>query len=178
MAIIQCPECGGKVSDKAPACIHCGYPFKEYQVKKMWFCSGCGRENAFESIFCGYCGKAFVEGVEENNSLPIISSGDHGVDLMDFKNSLDMSNDREMVRSEGEYIYQQRQFEEQQRQYQAQAKCPRCGSTSLSGFKQGFGIGKAVTGVVLFGGLGVLAGGINSNKTIVTCLKCGYKFKL
>ena len=29
MALIQCPECGGKVSDKATACIHCGYPLNE-----------------------------------------------------------------------------------------------------------------------------------------------------
>lgn len=27
MALIKCPECGKDVSDKAPACIHCGYPF-------------------------------------------------------------------------------------------------------------------------------------------------------
>lgn len=26
MALIQCPECGKDVSDKAPACIHCGNP--------------------------------------------------------------------------------------------------------------------------------------------------------
>ena len=29
MALIKCPECGGQVSDKAPACIHCGYPLQE-----------------------------------------------------------------------------------------------------------------------------------------------------
>ncbi len=29
MAIIKCPECGKDVSDKAEACIHCGYPLKE-----------------------------------------------------------------------------------------------------------------------------------------------------
>lgn len=28
MALIKCPECGGQVSDKAEACIHCGYPLK------------------------------------------------------------------------------------------------------------------------------------------------------
>lgn len=27
MALIKCPECGREVSDKAPACPHCGYPF-------------------------------------------------------------------------------------------------------------------------------------------------------
>lgn len=26
MALITCPECGNQVSDKASACIHCGYP--------------------------------------------------------------------------------------------------------------------------------------------------------
>lgn len=26
MALITCPECGGKISDKCNACIHCGYP--------------------------------------------------------------------------------------------------------------------------------------------------------
>ncbi|MBR2343197.1 MAG: zinc ribbon domain-containing protein [Clostridia bacterium] len=26
MALIKCPECGKEVSDKASACIHCGYP--------------------------------------------------------------------------------------------------------------------------------------------------------
>lgn len=29
MALIVCPECGGTVSDKAKACIHCGYPIQE-----------------------------------------------------------------------------------------------------------------------------------------------------
>lgn len=26
MALIECPECGGQVSDRAPACPHCGVP--------------------------------------------------------------------------------------------------------------------------------------------------------
>ena len=29
MALITCPECGKQISDKAPACIHCGYPMQE-----------------------------------------------------------------------------------------------------------------------------------------------------
>lgn len=31
MALIKCPECGREVSDKAPACIHCGYPLAQPQ---------------------------------------------------------------------------------------------------------------------------------------------------
>lgn len=32
MALIKCPECGGQISDKAPACIHCGCPASEFPV--------------------------------------------------------------------------------------------------------------------------------------------------
>lgn len=35
MALIKCPECGGNVSDKAPACIHCGYPLSLLNAKKQ-----------------------------------------------------------------------------------------------------------------------------------------------
>ena len=29
MALIKCPECGKDISDRAPVCIHCGYPVAE-----------------------------------------------------------------------------------------------------------------------------------------------------
>lgn len=60
-----------------------------------------------------------------------------------------------------------------------QAKCPRCGSTSLSANKKGFGMGKAVVGTLAFGVIGgALAGSIGAKKIEVTCLKCGKKFKV
>ena len=36
MALINCPECKNKVSDKANACPHCGFPIEEYlnNIKK------------------------------------------------------------------------------------------------------------------------------------------------
>ena len=37
MAIIMCPECGGKVSDKAKACPHCGYPIQELAVENITY---------------------------------------------------------------------------------------------------------------------------------------------
>ena len=33
MALIKCPECGKEISDKASACIHCGYPLANTQKK-------------------------------------------------------------------------------------------------------------------------------------------------
>lgn len=56
-------------------------------------------------------------------------------------------------------------------------RCPKCGSTQLTANKKGFGIGKALVGGLLTGGIGLLAGGIGSKKIEITCLKCGKKFK-
>ena len=51
--------------------------------------------------------------------------------------------------------------------------CPNCGSSQLTANKKGFGAGKAVTGAILTGGIGLLAGFIGSGNVKVTCLKCG-----
>lgn len=56
------------------------------------------------------------------------------------------------------------------------ARCPNCGSTSLSGNKKGFGVGKAAVGFALTGGIGLMAGNIGAKKVRVTCLKCGKQF--
>jgi hypothetical protein len=64
----------------------------------------------------------------------------------------------------------------QSAQHAAMAKCPRCGSTSLSGNKKGYGIGKAVIGTALLGPIGLIAGNINARRVYVTCLNCGKRF--
>ena len=33
MALIDCPECGNKVSEKAKVCVHCGFPLNQDEVK-------------------------------------------------------------------------------------------------------------------------------------------------
>lgn len=59
---------------------------------------------------------------------------------------------------------------------QGLAYCPKCLSTSLSSNKKGFGIGKAVVGAALTGGIGLMAGNIGAKKVRITCLKCGHQF--
>lgn len=56
-------------------------------------------------------------------------------------------------------------------------KCPKCGSTQITANKKGFSGTKAAAGVIIAGGIGLAAGGIGSNKIIITCLKCGHQFK-
>lgn len=59
-----------------------------------------------------------------------------------------------------------------------QARCPKCGSTSLTGNKKGFGLGKGAVGAVVLGPVGILAAGAGKNKVIVTCMKCGHQWKV
>lgn len=57
------------------------------------------------------------------------------------------------------------------------ACCPKCGSTSISANRKGFGVGKAAAGAFLAGPYGLVAGGIGSKKVVITCLNCGYQWK-
>jgi hypothetical protein len=52
-------------------------------------------------------------------------------------------------------------------------RCPKCKSTQITSNKKGFSVGKAAAGVILTGGIGVVAGAIGSNNVEVTCLSCG-----
>ncbi|MEG2918781.1 MAG: hypothetical protein RR891_06085 [Clostridium sp.] len=57
------------------------------------------------------------------------------------------------------------------------ARCPKCGSTSITANKKGFSLAKGALGVATVGAYGVLAAGHGKNKVLVTCLKCGHQWK-
>ena len=73
MALITCPECGGKVSDKAKACIHCGYPINNDTLSPDNDLDKVLRELGFddmekieqgvdgdEKLICPLCGSSLV----------------------------------------------------------------------------------------------------------------------
>ena len=55
-------------------------------------------------------------------------------------------------------------------------KCPKCGSTSISADKKGFGVGKAVVGAAVAGPIGLVAGNMGAKKVRITCLNCGHQW--
>lgn len=55
--------------------------------------------------------------------------------------------------------------------------CPKCNSTQIASFKKGFGAGRAVVGAALAGPIGLLGGFLGSNQLVITCMKCGHKWK-
>ncbi len=81
---------------------------------------------------------------------------------------------------ESKAMRQKRQAAERKQQAAADgvACCPRCGSTSLSLNKKGFGGGKATAGMLITNGLGgAVAGTYGMNKMKITCMNCGYQYK-
>lgn len=71
-----------------------------------------------------------------------------------------------------------RQCEESEKRYEQATTphCPKCGSTSITAAKKGFGVGKALAGAVVTGGVGLLAGFIGSGKVELICMNCGHKW--
>jgi len=57
------------------------------------------------------------------------------------------------------------------------ARCPKCGSTSITIKQKGFGIVKAGIGAIVAGPVGLLAGGIGSGKTKNYCMNCGNEWR-
>ncbi len=147
----------------------------------VMFCTKCGKENRADSAFCGYCGNPFTSFVADKPETGELTKTD--MDLAYYKTNLQMQQQalqmqqQELEEARKQTKQQRQQLRLQRKQYDEMMKCPRCGSTSLSGNKKGYGVGKGVVGAAIFGPLGLVAGNIGSGKVMVTCMKCGYKFK-
>lgn len=147
----------------------------------VMFCTKCGKENRADSAFCGYCGNPFTSFVADKPETGELTKTD--MDLAYYKANLQMQQQalqmqqQELEEARKKTEQQRQQLRLQRKQYDEMMKCPRCGSTSLSGNKKGYGVGKGVVGAAIFGPLGLVAGNIGSGKVMVTCMKCGYKFR-
>lgn len=71
MALINCPQCGRQISDKATRCIHCGIDLKSTWIQTK-ICAECGNENSVDATECIYCGCP----LEEKEESPIVEVGE------------------------------------------------------------------------------------------------------
>lgn len=58
------------------------------------------------------------------------------------------------------------------------ARCPKCGSPSITVDRKRLSLGRAAVGGVLAGSIGAAVGAVTSKKNICICMKCGHKWKL
>ena len=57
MALINCPECNKEISDKANACINCGYPLTLIEKVKINInCKYCNAKCKSDDDYCDACG--------------------------------------------------------------------------------------------------------------------------
>lgn len=79
MALVNCPECGKKISSKADKCIYCGYPLQESintddgnairHGENQQICPSCGC--SFDGNKCPNCGCYLVSDNDENEKSGI-----------------------------------------------------------------------------------------------------------
>lgn len=151
------------------------------------FCPNCGKE--VTGKFCSYCGASLASNTADSDYIVNIKGMDINFSVLlkadektrtklvvkiNKQTGLDYASIYRMLddASEKTGIY----FKHAADQKNNVARCPKCGSTSLSADKKGFGIGKAVVGAAVAGPIGLVAGNIGSKRVRVTCLKCGHQF--
>lgn len=150
---------------------------QEQQGHSIKVCLNCGERLLEKAEKCPSCGaRARNYPIINSNDAERISQIKSNAKHVDYKTSFIDSISTQSSHS----ISPATTNHERIRQNKANgvACCPKCGSTSISANKKGFGVGKAAAGVLVTGNLiGAVAGGIGSKKVIVTCLNCGHQWK-
>lgn len=163
------------------------------------FCFKCGTKIPNESIFCMNCGEKVpnnsnpisteeTEPLADNNDLYTPEKlynmfGNKKMDAIKYvahDSGMSLKEAKNLVESAYKSIngksnpIQQKIIENKKNGI---ACCPKCGSTSLSANKKGFGVGKAVVGSAIAGPIGLVAGNKGAKKVRITCLNCGHQWK-
>ncbi len=149
-------------------------------------CPNCGSYMKFqkktELELPWYCPKCKDYTLEKKQEIEIISIEQLPEKQRELQIQMQIAN----LKAQQEQIYlQQQQLQMQKIQYDSMVKCPKCGSTSITGQKKGYGVVKGGLGAAalgaMTGGVGAIvglgAGNIGRKKIQCTCMNCGYKFK-
>ena len=165
MALVKCPECGKEISDKAPACIHCGLPFNNNQYNNAearfyavricdsQFLNQKGRSvlSTIKTLNKGMYNN-LVSGLSKENaeilSEYITSNGGKCELVADEKST----TENDLITK---YIYKHLDPN-------APLVCPRCGSPSITTGTRGYSI---------------FTGFWGSGNTMNRCAKCGWKWE-
>lgn len=161
MALIKCPECGKEISDKASACIHCGFPLNNI--------------NQDHTLY-----NVILETTGPNRAkLNVALRNIRTLSLVEAKNMIDSAP---CVIKENISLSEAQQIQKNFAEIMAGVKivavdgsssiespydknviyCPRCGSTQITTGQRGYSF---------------LTGFLGSNKAVNRCAKCGYTWE-
>lgn len=174
MALIICPECGGKISDQADKCIHCGYPLKKINKISL----KCDKENNIYVYKNNLYNLTELVNYLKNNTFaeyemdlptwkearlilrricPDISEGDRLINYIKMNRSIP---DKELKNTTNNIHYSSTPTHRTTHSTANQVTCPKCGSVSITTEEKGYG---------MFGWIGA-----SQKKNL--CQKCGYKW--
>lgn len=169
MALINCPECDKEVSDKANVCIHCGYPLNEFKS---------------ETILDSQSKKVVIPSFKEYSDKKI-----HVIKVIRETTGMDLSGAVSLVEQDipivkdGLSYNQAKEIADKFLKIEVEAKifdsattltyvnpskdkdkicCPKCGSLEYHTGSRGYSL---------------FAGFIGSGKVVMTCLRCGNRWK-
>ena len=104
MAMINCPECGKEISDKAQTCIGCGCPI----IPKI-ICTECGAENNGNAAVCFNCGAPIT---------PVQSQSQQQSQYNQQQYNQDYQQYQQPQYQQPQQQYQQQPYQQPQQQYQ------------------------------------------------------------
>jgi len=163
MALMKCPECGQEVSDKAPACIHCGFPLQctekiqptseLYQV--ILVSMGQNTIAPLRVLRETIPNLGLVEAKNMIDSLPCLILKNIPLDKAELIQ-------RNFQAVGAEILIQPSGIRLAKDTDDAPIMCPKCKSTAISTGQRGFSF---------------FTGFIGSHKTVNRCGKCGYSWQ-
>lgn len=126
MALMNCPECGREISDKAEVCIGCGFPVQKYlEEQKQLLEEQRILEEKNKKVPCPYCGEPCNQDDDYCDEC--------GMRLTDYAKKVTREEIEDNVEEQKEFsgIYKYTLFGGKQEVY-----CPRCGSENCSHYKE------------------------------------------
>lgn len=169
MALIKCPECNKEVSNKANVCIHCGYPLHDFQTETI---SNLQSKKVAIPSFKEYSDKKIhaIKIIREitgmnladavsliEQDFPIIQDGlsdNQAKEIVD--KFLKIEVNAEILDSTTTLTYVNPVKDKDK------ICCPKCGSLEYHTGSRGYSL---------------LTGFIGSGKVVMTCLRCGNRWK-
>lgn len=179
MALIKCPECGREISDKAVSCPGCGYPIQDMVQDNR---------SDLDKLVDEICERnpdmyVAIKELRKATELDLKSADDiirkkyKGTTLDEEMKSIKEEAKQER-RKNGEDIRTSLQTLANLSAASKVAKCPKCGSTSISYDTKKLSFCRALVGDALAGPTGAIIGGLSSKKGYAVCLKCGKRWKI
>jgi ribosomal protein L7/L12 len=187
MGLINCPECGKEISDKASACIHCGFPLEQKdKLYKLVLLNIKGNYVMTLKLIRDITGYGLQEAKNLINNLPgVIIDGVFLEEVENYKNQFNnigsltkiedstvtdrdevLTKIKERKRQNAEALKELQQKQTTKWVYNEVPKCPTCKSTNV----EKISVGKKAFGGAMFGLFS------SDVRNTMHCKNCGCKW--